>query len=447
MTLTAFPNGISSFGVPIMGSGATLPATTGTYYFVHSGTGAAGNDGKSSTTPLATIDQAVNKCTADKNDVVVVMPGHAESIAAAAGIDADIAGISIVGLGNGENRPVVTFTTAAGADLDVDAANITISGIVFKNDIDSQTAMIDVNAAGFTMEKCDLLEGTSKQALIYMDLAEDRATIRNCYVKSIAAGANSGIKIAAAKDRITIEGCVIDGDFADAGIHNPTGTIATNVVLRNNIVRNRQTGDHAIELVSACTGEATGNSLSGDTFGTVFDPGSLFCANNYETIAADDPGYPSPVSSVSRFPVEKFIAIKRSSVFDGGTTNAHGDDGGTSDPYTLFTVTGDVLVWGIWGVVNTDLTNATATIEVGVAGNTAGLIAQETGTDLDDGNIYTSATNAVGVAALAGSGAPFAINDGADIIETVATADVTGGQIDYYCIWSPAEPGATVVAA
>src|SRR3990167_5732659 len=144
MTLTAFPNGISSFGVPIMGSGATLPATTGTYYFVHSGTGAAGNDGKSSTTPLATIDQAVNKCTADKNDVVVVMPGHAESIAAAAGIDADIAGISIVGLGNGENRPVVTFTTAAGADLDVDAANITISGIVFKNDIDSQTAMIDV---------------------------------------------------------------------------------------------------------------------------------------------------------------------------------------------------------------------------------------------------------------------------------------------------------------
>lgn len=141
------------------------------------------------------------------------------------------------------------------------------------------------------------------------------------------------------------------------------------------------------------------------------------------------------------------VAKKVSSAFTGGTTNAHGDYDGTGMPYSLFTVTGDVIIKAIWGVVNTDLAGATATIEVGVTGNTAGLIAQETCTDLDDGNIYTSATNAVGVAAVAGSGAMYAINDGNDIIETLGTANVTAGQIDYYCIWAPAEPGASVVAA
>ena len=141
------------------------------------------------------------------------------------------------------------------------------------------------------------------------------------------------------------------------------------------------------------------------------------------------------------------IAKKVGSAYTGGTANSHGDYDGTGMPYTLFTVTGDVVLRAIWGVVNTDLAGATATIEVGVAGNTAGLIAQETCTDLDDGNIYISATNAVGVARTADSGGLTAINDGADIIETLGTANVTAGQIDWYCIWAPVEENATLVAA
>lgn len=141
------------------------------------------------------------------------------------------------------------------------------------------------------------------------------------------------------------------------------------------------------------------------------------------------------------------IAKKVGSDYTGGTANSHGDYDGTGMPYTLFTVTGDVIIKAIWGVVNTDLAGATATIEVGVTGNTAGLIAQETCTDLDDGNIYTSATNAIGVARMGDSGALTAINDGLDIIETLGTANVTSGQIDWYVIWMPCEANASVVAA
>jgi hypothetical protein len=141
------------------------------------------------------------------------------------------------------------------------------------------------------------------------------------------------------------------------------------------------------------------------------------------------------------------IAKKVSSAFTGATTNAHGDITGTGNPYTLFTVTGDVVIAAIWGIVNVNLAGASGTVEVGVTGNTAALLAQETATELDAGGVFVSATQAVGAAAVAGSGALIAIHDGLDIIETVATTDISAGQIDYYVIWAPAEPGASVVAA
>jgi hypothetical protein len=141
------------------------------------------------------------------------------------------------------------------------------------------------------------------------------------------------------------------------------------------------------------------------------------------------------------------VAKKVSSAFTGGTANSHGDSAGTGNPYTLFTVTGNVVIKAIWGVCNVTLTGASSTVEVGVTGNTAALLAQETGTDIDAGGIYTGATQTVGAAAVPGSGALIAITGGLDIIETVGTADVTAGQIDYYVVWAPCEPNASVVAA
>lgn len=266
---------------------------TGNIFFVMAGGTDTAGYGYHPDKPFATIDFAIGQCTANQGDHIFVMPGHAETITAAAGIDADVAGISIIGLGQGESRPIITFGTAVAADLDIDAANIKIKNILFKCDIDSQTAMIDVNAKDFLMEDCELREGSAKQALTYIDLnggaanAVDRATLRRIKIVSYTAGADKGIGLEEVADEVTIEDCVIDGDFTNAGIHNPTGKILTNLRLLRNVVRNRQTTDHAIELVSACTGEAVGNSLFADTAASVFDPGSLFCAGNRQATAID----------------------------------------------------------------------------------------------------------------------------------------------------------------
>ena len=134
------------------------------------------------------------------------------------------------------------------------------------------------------------------------------------------------------------------------------------------------------------------------------------------------------------------VVISRPPAFTGATANTRGDDAGTNDPYTLFTVTGDVLV-RIWGVCTETLTNATATVSVGVAGNTAGLIALETATEIVTNGIYASATQVTGVVALSSVTGPFVIANGLDINEYVATADVTGGNIYYICLFRPVSKG------
>jgi len=138
--------------------------------------------------------------------------------------------------------------------------------------------------------------------------------------------------------------------------------------------------------------------------------------------------------------------ISAPSAFAGGTTNARGDNDGTNDPFTLFNVTGDVLV-RVFGVCTVTLTGASATLEVGVAGNTAALIAQETATDIDENGIFISATQVIGAVALASVPGPFVIVNGLDIIETVGTADITAGNIYYVCLWRPLSRDGKVVSA
>lgn len=71
MSLTNFPNGITSFGVPVLGTIGGLPFT-GNYFFVDPVNGADGNEG-SVELPLKTLYGALAKCTAGNNDVVILM--------------------------------------------------------------------------------------------------------------------------------------------------------------------------------------------------------------------------------------------------------------------------------------------------------------------------------------------------------------------------------------
>ena len=305
--------GVFSNGVPVGGGGGGggadayegVPLTKGTVIHVDSThTNAADtNDGKSKDRPMKTIDAAVAKCTANKGDVILVSAGHAETIAAANGIDLDIAGISVIGLGQGENRPTITFATLTTATMRINAANVTARNLLFKVNVDSLAIAIDVDKVDCEIGGCEFREGTAKQWLTCIDLnggaanAVDRARIVGNRFFSLTAGADNAIKLAEVADQVIVMDNLMDGDFTDAAIHNPTGKVLTNLYIQGNTIRNRQTGDHAVELVSACTGMCVGNALCGDTAAAILDPGSLFCAGNMAQMAIDKPGFSVPLDT------------------------------------------------------------------------------------------------------------------------------------------------------
>lgn len=107
----------------------------------------------------------------------------------------------------------------------------------------------------------------------------------------------------------------------------------------------------------------------------------------------------------------------------------------TPDTTTLFTVTGTVLI-RLLAVCETSLTAAAdaPTLEVGVSGSTASLIAQTTGTNIDVGEIWHDAT----------PDAPVELSSvltekiiSSDIILTIASGTVGVGQIKFIAAWYP----------
>jgi hypothetical protein len=72
MALTNFPDGITSFGVPVIGGIGGIPLT-GTWYFVDPAAGSDAYDGSSPETPFATIYAGYNAATAGNNDVIVLI--------------------------------------------------------------------------------------------------------------------------------------------------------------------------------------------------------------------------------------------------------------------------------------------------------------------------------------------------------------------------------------
>lgn len=113
---------------------------------------------------------------------------------------------------------------------------------------------------------------------------------------------------------------------------------------------------------------------------------------------------------------------------------------GAVGPHTLFTVTGDVLV-NVFGHCTTDITGS-GTGEVGTANNTAGLIAQTTGTAIDANEWWQNATPTLKVGATVSPAIP--VGSSTDIILTIASNTFTAGVVVFYCTYRPLSSGAGI---
>lgn len=296
---TNFPNGITSFGVPVVTGG--IPPTTGSYFFVHSGTGAASNDGLTADTPLATIDQAINKCTANQGDVIVVMPGHSENISAATSLVCDVAGVQIVGLGRGRNRPQLHFTNTAGS-IEMDAANTRLSNMVLLASVSAVVVGINVDADNVILDNLEFgYVDTGDDFVTMMDIdAFDYATVQGCrFLTEAAAGAEQAIRIDDCHF-VRIVDNWFSGNWSDSAIVGE-GALGTDLLLARNLIYNGDTGDaNGIDINVAFTGLIVDNrigTLYAAAVANLLDPGSCLCMNNLAVNAIDEKGIELPTTA------------------------------------------------------------------------------------------------------------------------------------------------------
>jgi len=241
--------------------------TTGEIFFVHSGTGAnAAGGGRNPDSPLATIDYAVGLCAADKYDRIYVMPGHAETLTAAAQMVLDVAGISVIGLGRGANKPQITLGTATTTDIDIDAANVSIENLDFIAAFADVAVCIDVNADNFTMRGCRFSEATNLNFLVCVQDAaaggSDQITVEQCFAFCPDAANTHFVNLSGTGDRHIIRFNTLFGDWGTMAIGG-TGVV-TNCLITDNDIRNKATdNDSCIKVAATATGMIRRNMATG----------------------------------------------------------------------------------------------------------------------------------------------------------------------------------------
>lgn len=239
-------------------------ATTGDIFFVDSGADTADDSvgaGRSPDGPFATIDFAVSQCEANHGDRIYVMPGHAETVIEAQGLDFDVAGIEVIGIGVGTSRPTITLNTATTATVEVGAIDVTLKNLRFISDINDLAILLDVNFGTCLVEGCDFVCSSAKECFCFIDIAttKDDITIRNCRFFSptdpegTTNDASTGAIFLVDSEDVLIEGCYFSGLFESSIIHNRT-TAATNLWIKDCHGNNALASAEILTLVSTGTG-------------------------------------------------------------------------------------------------------------------------------------------------------------------------------------------------
>lgn len=277
---------------------------TGARFFVHAtaGTDATGY-GNSPDSPVATLDYAVSLCTASKGDVIFLMPGHAESIANATALNIDVAGVQVIGIGNGALRPTITLTTATTATVNVTAANVRIKNVKIVSDLADMAAGITASAAagGLVVEECDLFDGgLTKELVIGVSVAaacHDVLIRNNRFVVNDGDGGGcaSAVSFAGASNFSRVVGNFVQGNFTAAPI---VASVAASVamLIADNVIFNTDTGAGlGIVLKSDTTGAVVRNLITNakDTVAPV-TAAACHVAENYGSNAAGASGIIKP---------------------------------------------------------------------------------------------------------------------------------------------------------
>ena len=261
-----FANGLNIRGIPVLNSHG------GSVFWVDSVAGSNGNKGTFDR-PLADIDTAIGKCAANNGDIILVKPGHAETIIAASGITCDIAGVAIIGLGEGTDRPELTFGTSTAASIVISAANVTFQNIVGIGNIDGLTNPFHVQASDchLDIEWRDTSSTVEAARAILGTAAADRLSVKLKY-----RGDTGGNAVVNAIRLVGTDGADLDVDFygvASTAIVEFLTTACTNVNIKGTMY-NSGTTNGSKNVVDTATGSTWYAVIDDASAGAKYSGGS-----------------------------------------------------------------------------------------------------------------------------------------------------------------------------
>ena len=461
--ITHFPFGLSSRGMPVIGGGGR--ETTGNVFYVSStASGRSDNinsHGGNPLTPFATLDFAIGACTAANGDIIYLMPGHAETIISAGGIDCDVAGITIVGLGNGTNRPVFTFATATTADIDIDAANIIIENVKFDfTGIDAIIAGIDVNASDFTLVGCEVIfasAGNQATAVLKTDANASRMRLLHCYFHGTNnAGTEKVIWIDAGPTGVEIGHCRVEGTVSAGSASLIYIDSGLDIYIHHNVLLNRGTSSYGIRNVAlGSTGIIERNAIIVATLSSDFPLTNLALAAienyAYDSDTSGENGVLVPIigSSLanSRSLIDEIIGAEMSydrANFLEVIADLTSATWNTAAAHEILTITGAVRLRILPICYGSVTAGGAITFILGTETTTNAMIASTDGTTIDVGMAWLSTTPSHYYAKTAVIDAIIAA--GQDVGYTIGTNAATGGSISFFVWWEPLDATGAVVA-
>lgn len=167
---------------------AVLPGmtfTTGRTVYVNSAVAASG-DGSTPALALSTLDAAFDRVTANNGDRIIVMPNHAETITGAGGITHDVAGVSVIGLGRGNQRPRFLMDGAATVTYLISAADAYVENIVFASGHADVVTCFNVTGAYAWINGCEFVDNVVNENFLSgvsatgADNTADGLKVTNC---------------------------------------------------------------------------------------------------------------------------------------------------------------------------------------------------------------------------------------------------------------------------
>jgi hypothetical protein len=262
---------------------------------------------------FTTLAAASAACVAGRGDVIFVMAGHTENISSSTALTLSISGVSIIGLGTGNNRPIYTLDTATTSTINVTANNITIANMIFQANFANIAALFTLTTAtDFRVQSCEIRDKSAILNFLGIVTTDstsnhsDGLVIDTCIINLLAtSGAVYLYKPTGTNDRVRISNnyFIAQSTNAAAVIPIATGKILTNFLLLNNHFNLQNATGTATGYIITTNGSTNTGFIDGN-IDHALPTSPLFCTAssgfvygaNYHSDQADLQGYLVPAA-------------------------------------------------------------------------------------------------------------------------------------------------------